>query len=201
MTATAIIQQVRISAPLCARAAGVWQTELELRTSLEDCSFCAVSRIRNFAKYWLPTLLWMLLIFGASSDTLSAERSSRIIAPLVRWLCPNLPAAQVEQIVFAVRKGAHFVEYSVLAILLWHALWKPRWGDQRPWSWPVAGFVTVLVAFYAASDEIHQAFVPSRQGSPWDVLLDMTGAVTGLLLAALAYQCLARRHARELAGR
>lgn len=143
----------------------------------------------------------MLLIFGASSDTLSAQRSSRIIAPIVRWLWPHMPATQVEQIVFAVRKGAHFTEYAVLAVLLWHALWKPRWGDQRPWSWHVAGFVLLWTGLYAVSDEIHQAFVPLRTGSPWDVMVDMVGAMTGLLMAAVAYKWLARRRARALAGR
>jgi VanZ family protein len=172
-----------------------------LRIRVRACSFGAVSRLWNFAKYWLPTVLWMLLIYGASSDTISAQRSSRIIGPIVRWLCPRLPAAQVERIVFTVRKTAHFVEYGVLALLLWHALWKPRWRDQRPWNWPVAGFVMLLVGLYAASDEIHQRFVPSRTGSPWDVLLDLSGAVTALLLAAYAYQWLARGRARELAGR
>jgi VanZ family protein len=112
-----------------------------------------------------------------------------------------MPEAKVERVVFAIRKSAHFVEYAVLAVLLWHALWKPRLGDPRPWSWPLAGFVAVLVAFYAMTDEIHQMFVPSRQGSAWDVLLDTSGGVTGLLLAAAAYQRLARRRAQQLAGR
>jgi len=163
-------------------------------------SLRGVSRLASFVRYWLPTALWMLLIFGASGDTLSAERSSRIIAPILRWLWPQMPAAEVAQIVFLVRKGAHFTEYAVLAILLWHALWKPRWGDQRPWSWPVAGFALLLTGLYALSDEIHQSFVPMRTGSGWDVLVDTAGALTGLLLAAAAYHWLARRRARALAG-
>ena len=50
-----------------------------------------------------------------------------------------------------------------------------------PWRWSKAGLVLALVALYAASDEIHQAFVPSREASAWDVLLDTTGAAFGLL--------------------
>jgi VanZ family protein len=37
------------------------------------------------------------------------------------------------------------------------------------------------VALYAASDEIHQAFVPCREASVWDILLDTTGAAISLL--------------------
>ncbi len=72
-------------------------------------------------------------------------------------------------------------EYAVLALLLWRALHKPAQPGRSPWRWPEAGLVLALVALYAASDEIHQAFVPSREASAGDVLLDTTGAALGLL--------------------
>lgn len=143
----------------------------------------------------------MLLIFSASSDTGSAKHSSRIIAPILRWLCPGLPTEKVERVVLAVRKTAHVVEYAVLATLIWYALWKPHWGDQRPWNWTIAGFAFALAACYAVSDEAHQLFVPTRQGSAWDVLLDMSGAAAGLLVTATVYSWLACRRARQLARR
>jgi VanZ family protein len=162
----------------------------------EACFFRAVPRARNFVKYWLLPLLWMLVIFSASADTASAHRSSRIIEPILRWLFPEMPAAQIEAIVLIVRKCAHFVEYGVLAVLLWRALWKPARRDPRPWSWRPAGLAILIVAAYAASDEIHQTFVPSRQGSVRDVVLDTSGALAGMLATAALY----RRRARRRAG-
>jgi VanZ family protein len=38
---------------------------------------------------------------------------------------------------------------------------------------------------YAASDEWHQTFVPTRVGTPWDVAIDAAGAALGLILAAV----------------
>jgi VanZ family protein len=38
---------------------------------------------------------------------------------------------------------------------------------------------------YAVSDEWHQSFVPTRVGTPWDVLIDAAGAALGLSLAGL----------------
>ena len=35
---------------------------------------------------------------------------------------------------------------------------------------------------YAVSDEVHQAFVPGRLGSPVDVAIDAVGVVCGVLL-------------------
>ena len=123
----------------------------------------------------------MWVIFSASSDRMSFQHSSRIIGPVVRWLFPHLSDEAVHAIVVIVRKCAHLAEYAVLALLLWRALHKPPKPDAPPWRWSEAGLVLALVALYAASDEIHQTFVPSRQGCVRDVLLDTAGGALGLL--------------------
>ena len=143
---------------------------------------CAVPMVRSLIKYWLPVMIWMAIIFSASSDTMSSQHSSRIIGPVVRWLFPRLSEQSVDQIVFAIRKCAHLTEYAVLAVLFWRAVRKPVDKDARPWRWAEAGFAVLFVAVYAASDEIHQLFVPHREGRVTDVMIDTAGAVIGLLL-------------------
>ena len=138
-------------------------------------------RIRSLVKYWLPVLVWMGIIFSGSSDSSSFQHSSHIIGPLMRWLFPHLSDEAVHAIVVSVRKCAHLAEYAVLALLLWRALRRESTPGNAPWRWSKAGLVLALVALYAASDEIHQAFVPSREASVRDVLLDTTGAAFGLL--------------------
>ena len=68
------------------------------------------------------------------------------------------------------RKLAHAAEYAVLAVLLLRAL-------EHAW----ASFL--LAAAYAVTDELHQAFVPGRLGSPLDVAVDAAGAAIGIALA------------------
>ena len=143
-------------------------------------------KFRKFMIYWLPVLIWMACIFSASSDRMSFQHSSRIIGPFIRWLFPHLSNQAVGQCVFVIRKCAHLTEYAILALLLWRALRKPVKGDTRPWRGSEARLALVLVALYSATDEIHQLFVPGRQGSVWDVLLDTTGAAIGLLLLWVA---------------
>lgn len=123
----------------------------------------------------------MCVIFSASSDRMSFQHSSRLIAPIVRWLFPHLSDHAVHGIVFIARKCAHLTEYAVLALLLWRALRKPPTPDTAPWLWSKAGLVLALVAFYAATDEFHQAFVPSRDASVRDVLIDTLGGALALL--------------------
>ena len=67
-----------------------------------------------------------------------------------------------------LRKGAHVTEYAVLALLLVRAL-----GREAP--------ALALGVLYAASDELHQAFVRGRHASPVDVAIDTVGLLIGLL--------------------
>ena len=141
-----------------------------------------MSNARTFCKYWLPVGAWMLLIFCASSDSLSNAHSSRLIGPIVRWLAPGISEAALERIVFRVRKCAHMVEYAVLAWLVWQALRKPVKADPRPWRWSEFHLALLVVTLYAVSDEFHQMFVKTRIASGWDVLIDAGGGAVSLLL-------------------
>jgi VanZ family protein len=141
-----------------------------------------VPKLRTFIKYWLPVLVWMVLIFSASSDAKSFQHSSRILGPLLHWLLPQLSEETISAVVFFVRKCAHITEYAVLALLFWRALRKPVRRDPRPWRWTEARSALLLVALYAASDEFHQLFVPHRDGKVGDVFIDLSGGVVGLLL-------------------
>ncbi len=133
-------------------------------------------------KYWLPPAAWMLLIFSASSDAHSYQHSSRFFEPFLRWLFPQMPPATVDAIHHFFRKTGHFTEYAVLALLLWRAIRQPQKNDPRQWRWDETGLALSIVFLYAASDEFHQIFVPSRTPLVSDVCIDTVGGATGLLL-------------------
>ena len=69
----------------------------------------------------------------------------------------------------ALRKLAHAAEYAVLGALLLRATHR-------------AGLAFTLGLVYAVSDELHQALVPGRQGSPVDVAIDAVGVGLGVAL-------------------
>jgi VanZ family protein len=141
-----------------------------------------VQRLRSFAFYWLPVIIWMVLIFSASGDSASFKHSSRIIGPLLNWLFPNLSPETVILVVTAIRKCAHLTEFAILALLVWRARRKPVRGDTRPWLWSEAAEALWVAVFYASTDEFHQTFVPSREGCVRDVAIDSSGAVAGLFV-------------------
>ena len=56
----------------------------------------------------------------------------------------------------------------------------------------------LAAAVYAASDEIHQAFVPGRGPAVTDVLLDSAGALCGILIVCLIVRAVCRRKKQPL---
>ena len=127
---------------------------------------------------WLPPLVWMAVIFAASTDLMSAEHTSRYIGPILRWFAPDISGASVAAVQLVVRKAAHLTEYAVLSVLLLRAVAAQTAGELKVRALQVL----LICAFYAAFDEFHQSFVASRTASPVDVMIDTCGAGVGLLL-------------------
>jgi VanZ family protein len=143
-------------------------------------TFCPQRKLRAFFKYWLPVLVWMAVIFTASADSKSFEHSSRLLAPLLQWLFPQMSQDTVHLIVFLARKCAHLAEYAVFALLVWRALNRSK-NNLTPWSWPKVSGTLLIVFLYAASDEFHQIFVPTRTPAIHDVVIDTIGGAAALL--------------------
>ncbi len=135
-------------------------------------------RIRRYG----PLVVWMAFIFFASTAEFSAGNTSRIIGPLLRWLFPSISEEQLTLVHSITRKAAHFAEYAILA---WLAARAFTTSSHRTLSrqWFIISLLLVVV--YSLSDEYHQSFVPSRTGSIYDSLIDISGGLAALLLYAL----------------
>ncbi len=152
--------------------------------------------MRAFLKFWLPVLLWMALIFSASSDSHSAQRTLGFVEPILRWLFPKMSQARIEDIHLVIRKCAHLTEYAILALLLWRALHVST-NNLPAWSWPKVGGTLLIVFLYAASDEFHQSFVPTRTARVSDVFIDTAGGAIGLLALWFFNHCRNRRRLQQ----
>lgn len=126
---------------------------------------------------WLWPVLWMVLIFTLSHQPagVSGGISSEIVRQVFEAIERIVPV-EFETLHTLFRKSAHFFAYLVLGLLLVKALLRNGVAFRRAMLWAFA-----LSVLYAASDEFHQLFIPGRSGEVRDVLIDSTGAATGLL--------------------
>ena len=92
--------------------------------------------------------------------------------PVFLWAGVIFALSSIQQITvaeffiwdFAAKKVAHLTEYAVLYALFLRA-------TEKNW---VLSFVMTMV--YAASDEIHQSYVPGRTAAVYDLAFDFSGA-------------------------
>jgi VanZ family protein len=150
----------------------------------------SLRRIRRYG----PLVVWLGFIFFASTGEFSADNTSRIVEPLLRWLFPGISPERLAFAHFLVRKAAHFTEYAVLALLAARAF---STSSVRVLGRRWFLISLALIVLYALSDEYHQSFVASRTASIYDSLIDMSGGLTALLLYALWH----KRRERKKGGR
>ena len=153
------------------------------------------------------TILWMIMIFSFSARPadISSEDSRNVglligdifIPRFEDWSAEEQDAF-AEKVDHPVRKTAHAAEYAALGLLtagtyiaggtavpenvkdkkkvnVWNSRQKTSIsrGILIPW---------MITTAYAATDELHQLFVPGRSGQVSDVILDSAGAMAGLAL-------------------
>jgi len=110
--------------------------------------------MKKFLFYWLPPILWASGIFYLSG--ISGLASNMTVFWDVFW-----------------RKLFHAMEFGVLNLLLWRALYFGQKIDFKKALW----WSLLLTVLYATSDELHQYFVPNRQCRWQDVIQDSLGAM------------------------
>ena len=137
------------------------------------------------AVFIVLSFLWAALIFSMSNEpaTVSADRSGGIADIVAALLVKDFDSLvevdkvqTVSSIDHIIRKIAHFCIYAVLgALVVLTSLYKNR-------TLLCHGLVALLFGVaYAASDEIHQYFVPGRGPRITDVILDSFGVLCGIL--------------------
>ncbi|MEK5104491.1 VanZ family protein [Cytobacillus sp. FSL M8-0252] len=132
--------------------------------------------------YWLPSILWMAMIFILSHQpgTQSSQLSGGITEVIAAWVPFSIE--NLHTLETFIRKNAHFFAYFILGIFILFAIRQGNILTRQKLliSW-------ILTTVYAASDEFHQLFIPGRSGEVRDVLIDSVGAATGLILFSIVY--------------
>ncbi|MGC9292758.1 MAG: VanZ family protein [Acidobacteriaceae bacterium] len=131
---------------------------------------------------WVPAVICVLLIGVSSSDAFSSDNTSSVLRPLLERIFGAMSDHRWCRLLFAIRKVGHFFVYGFVSLVFFRA-WRMTFRLSHAYSAVTASLRAAAVALLStlvlsSLDEFHQAFLPKRTGSPFDVLLDMCGAVT-----------------------
>jgi VanZ family protein len=149
---------------------------------------------RAFVRYWIPVILWLIVIV-IESTLLSAARTGSFVDPILHAIMPWFSMETIERIHEVGRKVGHFLGYGLMSYLFFRALrgthhvhvgtedflrtrivpaGQKLFDQLWQWTWVLwAMFGTFLVA---VADEMHQMSDPTRTGTWRDILLDCFGA-------------------------
>ena len=115
------------------------------------------SRFKNFLAYWLPIIIYCLLIFLQSS----------------------FPSPEELPPVTHLDKFLHFIAFACLGALFFRALRTLKIQNNVKLIMTLS---ILLSSLYGISDEIHQHFVPYRDADIFDALFDVLGSVFGVFV-------------------
>ena len=130
------------------------------------------------------------LIWGNS--LLNGDTSGNISGGLSAWIGKFIPFLSPESPYghFLLRKCAHFSIFFLL-------------GTELAWFFGMVRNSKVILcclavsAAVAAIDETIQRFIPDRHGCFSDVLIDCSGAATGMFLLILGYTLVQRKKLKQ----
>lgn len=151
--------------------------------------------MKNKSKTSKVFLLWALLSvytavlifrFSAQNGEASGALSQGIVTNLLQSFVSAENLDNAERI---LRKLAHFGIYLFFGLSLFYSsyYYKNCRNKQE------AGEFSFCTAFmYAVSDEFHQLFVPDRNCSTTDIMIDSFGALFGIGIAILILKLIAK---------
>jgi VanZ family protein len=114
-------------------------------------------KVKRFSYYWLPLIAYCVFIYIQSSYP-SPE---------------SLPSFEFSD------KLLHFAAYAVMGVLFYRAYQTLSFKNNIQLLILLS---MISASLYGISDEIHQSFVPYRDGSLMDVIADVLGAICGVCI-------------------
>lgn len=124
---------------------------------------------------WFPVLLGVGVILLESTEMMGADHTSGPLRAFVEFFVGPISNSQWDMDHHYLRKSGHFLGYGCIGLT-----WLRAWWMTLPKSQFLVDTALALLgtAAIASCDEFHQTFLPNRSGSPWDVLIDCSGALS-----------------------
>lgn len=132
----------------------------------------------GFDLWILLTLGWAAYIFFMSTESFGGDHSRSVLDRILHVYNITVSTDALSLLNTLFRKSAHLIEYALFAFFLHRSMsGRGRVRTQRQ----LATWCIGIAAAYSLTDEVHQQFVPGRNGSLVDWCIDVTGAIVAML--------------------
>ncbi len=137
-------------------------------------------------------IILLLMMFGTifNFSNQNGDKSGSLSREVTETVTKNINSIQkleqsekekvLNKIEHYIRKLAHFSLYFTVGVLTISLMSTYDLKNLKR-----IGISLGISALYAMTDEFHQLFIPNRSASIFDVLIDSSGALTGILITLL----------------
>jgi VanZ family protein len=129
-------------------------------------------------------IIWLVVIFyngtrqGEVSQRISKE-GVKVISMFMDVLPTTIESNSIKfsTVNFYVRKNAHFFQYLILSILICAVV-----KQLKLYKSSKIFLVLFLILLFPVADEFIQKYIPGRTSSVFDIIIDFSGGVLGMLI-------------------
>ena len=145
-----------------------------------------INSLRAVLIIMLLGMFWTIFGFSNQNGEKSGSKSRKITVILTKKIksIQNMKEEEKEiklkQIEHYIRKLAHFSLYTIVGFLTMSLM-----STYNLKMYKKMIISLIIGAIYAISDEFHQSFIPDRTSSFFDVIIDTSGVVFGILIAII----------------
>jgi VanZ family protein len=151
---------------------------------------------------WLPVLAFSTIFAIESTTYFGSNHTSAPLQRVAEAVCGYDMGVYWKAIHRMIRKTGHFMAYGTFSLICFRALWIVllKASSQLRRKLQAHGGAILITFLVASADEFHQTFLPNRDGTFSDVLLDTCGAVALGLVLFLAVLAVERQRQASLNG-
>ena len=138
----------------------------------------------------LLCVIWLGIIFynGTRQGEISQKSSKEVVKVVSMFVnIPlekvDLPSTKLKSLNYYVRKNGHFFEYLILSILLCAVV--------RQFKLYKSSEIFLLLFFlllFPVLDEFVQKYIPGRTSNTFDIIIDFSGGVLGMVISRISYK-------------
>lgn len=157
--------------------------------------------IFRFIKKYFAVMVFMLLAgtiiyFSEQSGIKSGEHTNTYLEFINRFIDISSSGKTLDWFAYIGRKAAHITLYMLLFITSYFAIGSSSYFSTRKISIYMLSMLFGIL--FAISDEIHQAFIPGRNASAIDVLIDTIGLLIGWLMILIVERCFKKSNSKGI---
>lgn len=148
----------------------------------------------------LLCVMWLGIIFynGTRQGVVSQRSSKEVVKvvskfidiPLIKLNTPNI---KFNEINFYVRKNGHFFQYLIFSVLLCAAV-----RQFKLYKSSELFLLLFLLLLFPVIDEFIQKYIPGRTSNIFDIIIDFSGGILGMLISNISYKMHKRKVPMEL---